>query len=278
MWMWFRCVWDDCADCAAFTFLCLPLKTTANAPCPTRSFLLYSKSPTASMMKDVPVNKGPPGSARRAPRLLARWCSELVTPTSSLRRLLWSWCGQDVSLQQWAFIFVLTTLIIAYICCPCLVIDLSRGNALAVSVPSTSCPLWTQFISHASISGLHGGRMRSFKWARLCRMTVYMMPSDASPCKAALPAEDQDGLSSTRRGPGLSELHSQRTRTVWPPLAEDQDYLSLLVPEKHDADAAAPPSLMLPVVVSCLHVSVHPMGWIAWMSSLSPRCKLCDRP
>lgn len=32
-----------------FTFLCLPLNTTAKAPCPTRSFLLYSKSPTVSI-------------------------------------------------------------------------------------------------------------------------------------------------------------------------------------------------------------------------------------
>lgn len=32
-----------------FTFLCRPLNTTAKAPCPTRSFLLYSKSPTASI-------------------------------------------------------------------------------------------------------------------------------------------------------------------------------------------------------------------------------------
>lgn len=32
-----------------FTFLCRPLNTTANAPCPTRSFLLYSKSPTVSI-------------------------------------------------------------------------------------------------------------------------------------------------------------------------------------------------------------------------------------
>ena len=31
------------------TFRCLPLNTTAKAPCPTRSFLLYSKSPTVSM-------------------------------------------------------------------------------------------------------------------------------------------------------------------------------------------------------------------------------------
>ena len=45
------------------------MKTTANAPCPTRSFLLYSKSPTVSVMKDVPVNKGPPDSVCRAPRL-----------------------------------------------------------------------------------------------------------------------------------------------------------------------------------------------------------------
>ncbi len=33
-----------------FTFLCLPLNTTAKAPCPTRSFLLYSKSPTVSIV------------------------------------------------------------------------------------------------------------------------------------------------------------------------------------------------------------------------------------
>lgn len=31
------------------TFLCRPLNTTAKAPCPTRSFLLYSKSPTVSI-------------------------------------------------------------------------------------------------------------------------------------------------------------------------------------------------------------------------------------
>lgn len=36
-----------------FTFLCLPLKTTAKAPCPTRSFRLYSKSPTVSMFCQV---------------------------------------------------------------------------------------------------------------------------------------------------------------------------------------------------------------------------------
>lgn len=33
----------------SITFLCLPLNTTAKAPCPTRSFLLYSKSPTVSI-------------------------------------------------------------------------------------------------------------------------------------------------------------------------------------------------------------------------------------
>lgn len=33
----------------SLTFLWRPLKTTANAPCPTRSFLLYSKSPTVSI-------------------------------------------------------------------------------------------------------------------------------------------------------------------------------------------------------------------------------------
>lgn len=36
--------------CYLFTFLCLPLNTTAKAPCPTRSFLLYSKSPTVSIV------------------------------------------------------------------------------------------------------------------------------------------------------------------------------------------------------------------------------------
>lgn len=35
-----------------FTFLCLPLNTTAKAPCPTKSFLLYSKSPTVSIVMD----------------------------------------------------------------------------------------------------------------------------------------------------------------------------------------------------------------------------------
>lgn len=35
----------------SITFLCLPLNTTAKAPCPTRSFLLYSKSPTDSIAR-----------------------------------------------------------------------------------------------------------------------------------------------------------------------------------------------------------------------------------
>lgn len=46
-----------------FTFLCLPLNTTAKAPCPTRSFLLYSKSPTGSMVA------GLGGSGRSGPLL-----------------------------------------------------------------------------------------------------------------------------------------------------------------------------------------------------------------
>lgn len=39
----------------SITFLCLPLNTTAKAPCPTRSFLLYSKSPTVSIANGMVV-------------------------------------------------------------------------------------------------------------------------------------------------------------------------------------------------------------------------------
>lgn len=41
---------ENTAASYLFTFLCLPLNTTAKAPCPTRSFLLYSKSPTVSIV------------------------------------------------------------------------------------------------------------------------------------------------------------------------------------------------------------------------------------
>lgn len=67
----------------AFTFLCLPLNTTANAPCPTRSFLLYSKSPTASM--GPKVGRSPPGLRREnvlwvVMLLCRRWLTSWLLP------------------------------------------------------------------------------------------------------------------------------------------------------------------------------------------------------
>lgn len=41
--------YKSCKQWAILTSLCLPLKTTANAPCPIRSFRLNSNFPTVSM-------------------------------------------------------------------------------------------------------------------------------------------------------------------------------------------------------------------------------------
>lgn len=47
------------APAALFTLRWRPLKTTAKAPCPIRSFLLYSKSPTTSIIPQRGMK--PPG-------------------------------------------------------------------------------------------------------------------------------------------------------------------------------------------------------------------------